>query len=340
MSQNNILKPIATALLLGVLPLTIISTTAMAAAADTRGPTGPAGPKGATGATGPAGARGATGAQGPAGATGLQGLAGAAGAQGPAGATGLQGLAGATGAQGPAGATGLQGLAGATGATGATGDTGAVGATGAPGPAGATGPAGGGTVHAIGDQYQGGIIFWVDADGQHGLIASLADQGGALGASWYDANNVNFKLFSTGTTGDGIYAGIVNTSSLNSQQNGAGLLSVGCFSATATVVDSAAQLAADYSIKDNGLDACTGVVGETCWGDWYLPSKFELNLLLNQSASLGGLALESGNSYWSSTEIDIQNASAQYLDIPPAGPLSAASQSKNASNHVRAIRAF
>lgn len=28
----------------------------------------------------------------------------------------------------------------------------------------------------IGDLYKGGIVFWVDAIGQHGLIAATADQ--------------------------------------------------------------------------------------------------------------------------------------------------------------------
>ena len=100
MNQNTILKPLAIALLLGVVPLTMTSTAAMAAAVDTRGPTGPAGPagpKGATGATGPAGAKGATGATGPAGAKGATGAPGAAGADGATGPQGPTGPAGSGG---------------------------------------------------------------------------------------------------------------------------------------------------------------------------------------------------------------------------------------------------
>ena len=41
------------------------------------------------------------------------------------------------------------------------------------------------------------------------------------------------------------------------------------------------ELAADYSIQDDGTSLCTGLVTETCYGDWYLPSAFELKLLHN-----------------------------------------------------------
>ena len=354
MNQHKILKPLAVALLLGVLPLTITST-AMAATADTRGPagpTGPTGPKGATGATGPAGAKGATGAQGPAGATGLQGLVGATGAQGPAGATGLQGLAGATGAQGPAGATGLQGLAGATGAqgpagatglqglvgaTGAKGDTGAVGATGATGvgtvgATGATGPAGSGTVHAIGEHYQGGIIFWVDADGQHGLIAAKADQ--STSVAWYDANvDSAYQYNYTGTTGDGIYAGIANTTKIVAQQNTLSTqASIAAGGTTFTQVSSAAQVANDYSVQEDGTTACTGASSETCWGDWYLPSKFELNLLYSQKTAVGGF---DNNYYWSSSEFNPYTAWDQ--DFSDGVQYAA---DKFGAFPVRAVRAF
>ena len=93
------------------------------------------------------------------------------------------------------------------------------------GPAGPTGPAGArgvtGTsapVHAIGENYQGGIIFWVDADGQHGLIASNVILGS--GVTWDDGYVVSpYQYLNTGATGDGIYAGIGNTANLVAQQN-------------------------------------------------------------------------------------------------------------------------
>ena len=226
------------------------------------------GDKGNTGAIGPIGLTGAQGVAGPIGATGLMGLKGDTGAIGPIGLTGAQGVAG------PIGATGLTGLKGDTGNTGPTGASGA----GAP-------------IHYIGDRYQGGIIFWVDADGQHGLIAAKADQSNSI--QWY--SGVNRR---TRTTGDGIGAGAMNTVLIIAAQS------------NDDAAAAAAIVAADYSIQDDGVTACSGAASETCWGDWYLPSKFELNLLYQQRGVVGGFA---NNGYWSSTELDADNAWYQHF---------------------------
>ncbi len=164
------------------------------------GPIGPQGPAGADGIDG------AIGATGPAGADGIDGAAGATGPQGPAGANGLDGATGATGPQGPQGPAGANGLDGAAGATGpqgpagANGLDGATGATGQQGPAGADGQGGvttagsginvtgAGTVVspyvvsttspcglAIGQTYQGGIIFYLDPLNTNKTIIYLVD---------------------------------------------------------------------------------------------------------------------------------------------------------------------
>jgi Collagen triple helix repeat (20 copies) len=190
-----------------------------------------------------------------------------------------------TGPTGPAGATGATGAKGATGPTGLTGPAGPKGATGAKGAAGTSA-----SVHVIGDSYQGGIVFYVDADGQHGLIAAKADQ--STGIPWY---NGVWKL--VGTAGDGIGAGAMNTAIIVATQIG-----------DTRGGNFAAKVAADYSIQDDGVTACTigsGLthppVSEICYGDWYLPSKVELNLLYNAKAA--GIVSNFNNSYyWSSTE--------------------------------------
>ena len=126
--------------------------------------------------------------------------------------------------------------------------------------------------HHIGEKYGGGIVFYVYDGGLHGLIAPRADQ--STGIQWY---NGIFK--NTGTTGDGVNAGAMNTAMI-----------------VATQIDDtpggnfAAKLCADYSVK--GADGVT-------YGDWYLPSKAELNLLNLQKNVVGGV---DGNLYWSSTE--------------------------------------
>ena len=297
------------------------------------GPQGPIGNDGAIGATGPQGADGATGPQGADGATGPQGSDGAIGPQGSDGATGPQGSDGATGPQGADGATGPQGATGFTGAQGPNGLTGPVGVTGAvgadgtngtdgvdgiDGAAGATGPqgvagatgatgltgaTGGYPVHFIGESYGGGIVFYVYDNGQHGLIAATADQ--STGIRWYGGSYTN-----TFARGDGVGAGLKNTAIIIANQ---GPVDGQTF---------AARLCNEYSVT----------VGSITYGDWYLPSKHELNLLYLQNTVVGGFA---GNSYWSSTESDNINAWFHYF---PNG--TAYGTNKGDGNYVRAIRAF
>ena len=186
-------------------------------------------------------------------------------------------------------------------------------------------------VHIVGESYQGGIIFWVDPEGQHGLIAAKADQ--SAGVSWFDTNVASAYQFNyTGTTGDGIYAGIANTTMIVAQQNALSTQASIANASALTLVASAAQKAADYSIQEDGVLACTGAVSETCYGDWYLPSKVELNLLYNQNTVVGGFAYDY---YWSSTEYGsnyawYQNFNLGYQTITY----------KYFTVRVRAVRAF
>lgn len=167
----------------------------------------------------------------------------------------------------------------------------------------------------IGDKCGGGIVFYVDEAGQHGLIAALADQSSSV--PWY---NGIYKV--TGATGDGVGAGAANTATIVAAQ----------------INDSppgwsfAAKVADDFRIRGDGLTACYGSVGEICHNDWYLPSKFELHLLHQQIHVVGGFA---GFYHWSSTEIDSFYAWSQLFDYGLQ-----VGYHKNASLRVRAVRAF
>ena len=137
-----------------------------------QGPVGPQGPQGPAGADG---IDGVTGPQGPAGADGIDGVTGP---QGPAGADGIDGV---TGPQGPAGADGQGGVTTAgtnvtiTG-SGTVSDPYVVNAN------------GGTPTYTIGLWPElGGYVFWVSADGKHGLVAETQDQGYT---SWYEAQNL------------------------------------------------------------------------------------------------------------------------------------------------------
>jgi len=149
---------------------------------------------------------------------------------------------------------------------------------------------------AIGDTYQGGIIFWLDASGQHGLIADTADQSSIV--QWY-----NGTYTVTNAVRDGVGAGKLNTERIIANQ-GAG--------------DYAAQICANFQGGN--------------YGDWYLPSKYELNLLYLQKTVVGGF---DNTYYWSSSEK--WEVEAWYLDFNNGNLYS---NEKIAQYAVRAIRAF
>lgn len=119
---------------------------------------------------------------------------------------------------------------------------------------------------SIGQSYGGGKIFWLDASGRHGLIAATEDQ--SPGMQW------NNSGLGTGATLDAVYSGRVNTTMIISTPGTGGY---------------AAKLCTDYAVT----------VNSEYYDDWYLPSKYELNLLYPQKDVIGGFA---ASVYWSSTE--------------------------------------
>ena len=152
------------------------------------------------------------------------------------------------------------------------------------------------TVHSIGESYGGGIVFYVYENGQHGLIAATTDQSTAI--QWYNGSFTN-----TNSIRDGIGANSYNTEHIIANQ-GAG--------------NYAAMVCAKY----NGGG----------YGDWYLPSKYELNILYLQKNVVGGFA---NAYYWSSSEFDNSSAWAQ---TPSNGNQLALG--KSVTIYLRAIRSF
>lgn len=159
------------------------------------------------------------------------------------------------------------------------------------------------TVHFIGESYGGGIVFYVYDNGQHGLIAATADQ--SPGIRWHGGTNTN-----TRARADGVGAGLKNTAIIIANQ---GPVDGNPFAAT---------VCNEYSVT---------VAGVT-YGDWYLPSKHELNLLYLQKTVIGGFA---SVFYWSSSELDSGLAWGQnFLNGFQA------LDAKFSLNRVRAVRAF
>jgi hypothetical protein len=157
---------------------------------------------------------------------------------------------------------------------------------------------------AIGQSYQGGIIFWLDETGKHGLIAAASDQ--SIGIIWW---NGTYRY--TGAEGNGLYSGEMNT-----------VLAV----ASQIVDDPNQQFAAKLCVN------YTVTVAGVTYGDWYLPSVYELNLLYQQQAVIGGF---NEDFYWTSNEADNSSAGIQNFNT---GVLSLIA--KYGLGAVRAIRSF
>ena len=165
--------------------------------------------------------------------------------------------------------------------------------------------------YKVGDMAQGGIVFWVDETGEHGLACSQADLASAPGDSTHQWSAANATTGATGGTvpngsSEGIVAGAMNTMLIVSMDRGD--------------TDSAARLCAD--LVEGG------------YGDWYLPSKGELRLMFS-NLYLAGIGNLASDFYWSSTELNLTSAWGQDFSIGIQ-----ANGFKNLNNRVRAVRAF
>jgi hypothetical protein len=127
--------------------------------------------------------------------------------------------------------------------------------------------------YKVGDFDQGGIVFWVDGTGEHGLVADTADiTDFSNQIEW--SNGINYKV--TNASGDGVGSGEMNTMLIIAQQT------------------------ADNTAGTFAALQCTNLIRGS-YGDWYLPSKEELNLMyINLHSS--GIGSFQDLDYWSSTE--------------------------------------
>ena len=157
--------------------------------------------------------------------------------------------------------------------------------------------------YQIGDMAHGGIVFYLNDTGEHGLVCATADQGAAV--RWYAGTFGN-----TQAKGNGVFAGSMNTAII---------------------------IASHVAIGDDNGDYAARRCNQlnlNGYADWYLPSRTELNLMYTNLhlAGLGGF----GNvNYWSSSEHGTNVA----WRIPfSSGTFTSASKSSVA--FVRPIRAF
>jgi hypothetical protein len=156
-------------------------------------------------------------------------------------------------------------------------------------------------LYAIGDTGPSGvgIVFYVTDGGLHGLEAAPADQ--STGAAWITGGDT--RTTENGNTLTGIGTGSANTDAIIAQTGHTA---------------SAAQICRDYRAAEEG--------------DWFLPSRDELDELYQNRVSVGGFA---SMYYWSSSELSSDAAWAQYFDDGAQF-----SDDKFKSLRVRAVRAF
>ncbi len=153
------------------------------------------------------------------------------------------------------------------------------------------------TEHFIGENYGGGIVFYVYDNGQHGLIAANADQ--STGIQWWNGT----YFLCNAVRNDGINIGRINTDSIIAK-----------------------QVTGNYAAA-----VCAKYLGGG-FGDWYLPSKYELSLLYLQKNLVGGFF---GDNYWSSTEFGNTSSWVQEFINGVQGNFGKANPCR-----VRAIRSF
>ena len=136
--------------------------------------------------------------------------------------------------------------------------------------------------YSIGDFAHGGVVFWVDETGQHGLVAAKSNQTPIV--LWSAGTSTNTMAY-----GDGIYSGKSNTTLIIASQ---GYGNGNTYSA---------RVCNELVVIENGIR----------YGDWYLPSKYELHLMYLNKAVINATSIANGGSitgnsqFQSSTESNI-----------------------------------
>ena len=154
---------------------------------------------------------------------------------------------------------------------------------------------------AIGQHHQGGIVFYVDGTGKHGLIAAPNELTGV----WQNCNGNNCGTLINGANGEALGTGKQNT--------------IDIISAYGT---------------DNAMAAymCDQLVIEG-YDDWFLPSTDEIGLMSTISDQITHSAF-----YWSSTQSNDKKA--YLVSFNSSGTSVLMSDDKEESKSFRAVRAF
>jgi len=176
------------------------------------------------------------------------------------------------------------------------------------------------TEYVVGMQAEGGIVFYVDETGEHGLVAAVEDLfEGAIDPYDYDYNGYEWGCYETQVNGaDAIQLG-------TGYQNTLDIINQGCTSESGGII--AAEIAVLYESEG--------------YSDWYLPSKEELSEMYysigngSSQGNIGGFETTNGYYYWSSSE---QSANSTWNVSFYDGGI--ATNGKFATFRIRVIRSF
>ena len=143
----------------------------------------------------------------------------------------------------------------------------------------------------IGAKYAGGIVFYIDDTGNHGLVCAEMDFGLAKWTAYkYSGERMGVKILEIGALGNGIADGSGMQNTRNIVEHASWLPKPTFFSGVQkTAVATAARLCLESN--HNGFS------------DWYLPTKNELQLMYETLKSCLNIGDFQMDCYWSSWEV-------------------------------------
>jgi len=121
--------------------------------------------------------------------------------------------------------------------------------------------------HYIGEKFGGGVIFYIDGSGQHGLIARRSDE--PIAACWGNSSNIDASFMNEGDRNTKIIVDFMKSK--------------------------------DYHACEMPAACMCDTVTKGGFKDWYLPAINELKLMYDNQQIIGNF---SAWDYCSSTECD------------------------------------
>ena len=150
-----------------------------------------------------------------------------------------------------------------------------------------------------GDEFGGGIVFYTWANGKHGLITAMTNLNisGTNRWKWSEFTNIN-----TMAKSDGIGAGYKNMLLILARQG-------------QEASPYAASVSNEFKVNLGSVDIDNLVYPDGVYlSDWYLPSKYELELIYDFSIQYEGYnpnpnwdSMQNNFGYWTSTEVNASN---------------------------------